>query len=206
MKGTGGRQARSAWIVAVALCLSCSNKPPEDTNYASTLAADRAAKDAAFQKDSDPVPPNRKGELLPLAYYPIDPQYKVAAVLRPIDDRTVIPMPTSSGAPRQMRRVGVLEFSLHGEPRTLTALVEVNAPNLDHLFLPFSDLTAGTETYPAGRYLDLNRNATGIYEIDFNRAYNPYCYYNLSYECPFPPPENRLKIPILAGERIKVKS
>lgn len=192
--------------MAAALCVGCSNKPPEDTNYASTLAADRAAKDAAFQKEADPVPPNRKGELLPLAYYPIDPQYKVAAVLKPIDDPTVIPMPTSSGAPRQMRRVGVLEFSLHGEPRTLTALVEVNAPNLDHLFLPFSDLTAGTETYPAGRYLDLNRNATGIYEIDFNRAYNPYCYYNLSYECPFPPPENRLKIPILAGERIKVKS
>ena len=66
--------------------------------------------------------------------------------------------------------------------------------------MPFSDLTSGTETYAAGRFIDLNRNATGIYELDFNRAYIPYCYYNPTYECPYPPPENRLKIPIRAGE------
>ena len=64
----------------------------------------------------------------------------------------------------------------------------------------FSDLTSGTETYPAGRYIDLYRNATGLYELDFNRAFNPYCYYNESYDCPFPPPENRLQLPIRAGE------
>ena len=206
MKGTRGRPARSAWILAVVLCLDCSSRPPEDANYASKLAADRAAKDATFQKDSDPVPPSRKDELLPLAYYPIDPQYKVAAVLRPIDDQTVISIPTNSGAPRRMRRVGLLEFSLQGEPRTLTALVEVSAPNLNDLFVPFGDLTSGTETYPAGRYLDLRRNATGIYEIDFNRAYNPWCYYNESYECPFPPAENRLTIAVRAGEMVRTKS
>ena len=69
-----------------------------------------------------------------------------------------------------------------------------------------SDLTSGTETYAAGRYMDLDRNATGIYELDFNRAYHPYCYYNLTYECPIPPPENRLKVPIRAGERIKKRT
>ena len=85
----------------------------------------------------------------------------------------------------------------------LTAFVEVGAPNNDHLFVPFSDLTTGTETYPGGRYLDLDRNATGIYVIDFNRAYHPYCYYNPTWECPYPPAENRLKLPIRAGERLK---
>ena len=63
------------------------------------------------------------------------------------------------------------------------------------LFVAFSDLTNGTETYAAGRFMDLTRNRTGIYEVDFNRAYIPYCYYNPTYECPLPPPENRLKIP-----------
>ena len=63
----------------------------------------------------------------------------------------------------------------------------------------FSDLTSGIETYSAGRYLDLSRNPTGIYDLDFNLAYHPYCYYNVSYECPYPPPENRLKVPIHAG-------
>ena len=54
-----------------------------------------------------------------------------------------------------------------------------------------------------GTLLDLPPNGTDIYEVDFNRAYNPYCYYNQSYECPYPPRENRLQIPIRAGEKIK---
>ena len=65
-----------------------------------------------------------------------------------------------------------------------------------------NDLTNGTETYPGGRYLDLDRTATGIYDLDFNRAYHPFCYYNSSYDCPVPPAENRLKMPIRAGEKL----
>ncbi len=68
--------------------------------------------------------------------------------------------------------------------------------------MPFTDLTTGTETYAAGRYLDLERTATGIYEIDFNRAYHPFCYYDARFDCPYPPPENRLQTPIRAGERL----
>ena len=83
-------------------------------------------------------------------------------------------MPTSTGALREMRRVGTLEFTLKGQPLKLTAFVDVGERNLDHLFVPFTDLTTGTETYPGGRYLDLDRNTTGIYDIDFNRAYHPY--------------------------------
>jgi len=70
----------------------------------------------------------------------------------------------------------------------------------------FSDMTSGTETYAAGRYIDLDRTASGIYELDFNKAYHPYCVYNASYECPYPPPENRLKVPIHAGEKLKDKA
>ncbi len=188
-------------LAAACLLVSCSPTPPEPKDYAARLAADRAAKDAAFQSGSDPVPAARHAELLPLAYFPIDPGYDVPAVLNPTDDRTVFQMPTSSGAPRDMRRVGSLEFTLKGQPLKLTTFVEVATPT--HLFVAFSDLTSGNETYPAGRYVDIDRNGTGIYEIDFNRAYNPYCYYNPTYECPYPPPENRLKIPVRAGERIK---
>jgi uncharacterized protein (DUF1684 family) len=39
--------------------------------------------------------------------------------------------------------------------------------------------------------------------LDFNAAYTPYCYYNPSFECPYPPAENRLTVPIKAGERIE---
>ena len=43
------------------------------------------------------------------------------------------------------------------------------------------------ETYPGGRYLELDRTATGIYDIDFNRAFHPFCFYNPTYDCPYPP-------------------
>jgi uncharacterized protein len=189
------------------LVCACGNKPPEDPkSYVAEIAAARASKDEAFKSGSDsPVPENRRAELLPLAYFPIDPDYKTAAALSPTNDTTVLQVPTSTGGLRQMRRVGSLEFGLKAQTLKLTAFVEVGAPDLNHLFVPFIDLTSGTETYPGGRYLDLNRNATGIYEIDFNRAYFPYCYYSPTYECPYPPPENRLKTPIRAGERFKTQ-
>ena len=59
---------------------------------------------------------------------------------------------------------------------------------MTRLFVPFSDLTSGTETYAAGRFSTSIRTGTGSYELDFNRAYIPYCYYNATYECPYPPP------------------
>ena len=187
---------------------ACSNKPPEDPkDYVTVIRLARAVKDAEFKNGAkSPVPENRRAELLPLGYFPIDPDYKTAASLKPSSDTAVLQVATSTGTVRQMRRVGSLEFTLKGQPLKLTAFVEVNAPNIDHLFVPFSDLTTGTETYPGGRYLDLDRNATGIYEMDFNSAYFPYCFYNPTYECPYPPAENRLKIPVRAGERFKVGS
>lgn len=172
-------------------------------DYVAQVAAARAEKDAEFQKTSDPVPDNRKAEFLPLAYFAIDPAYGVPASLKPIKDDTVVEMPTSTGAQRKMRRAGTLEFMLKGQPLRLTAFVEVGAADVNRLFVPFSDMTSGTETYPAGRYLDLDRSKNGVYIVDFNRAYHPYCYYNPTWDCPYPPAENRLKIPVRAGEKRK---
>lgn len=191
-------------LLAAFLCASaCSNTPPEAKNYVAKLSAERAAKDAAFAATDDPVPAERHAELLPLVYFAIDPDYDVPAALKPAGNTAPIKMPTSTGTERDMRRVGTLEFTLKGEPLKLTAFVEVGAKDLDRLFVPFADLTTGTDTYPGGRYLDLDRTASNVYDLDFNRAYNPYCYFNASYECPYPPAESRLKVPIRAGERVK---
>jgi uncharacterized protein (DUF1684 family) len=196
----------SALVAAFVLAVStaCGHKPPDDPkDYAARIGAARAEKDRAFQSSNDPVPANRKAEFLPLAYFPVDSDYHVLAALNPAAQQTRLMMPTSSGQEREMRRVGSLTFTLKGQPMTLTAFVEAAAPDMNRLFVPFSDLTSGTETYAAGRFLDLDRTATEIYELDFNKAYIPYCYYNASYECPYPPPENRLQIPVRAGERMK---
>jgi len=188
-------------ILSIAVA-ACRNRPPDDRNYETGIAAARAAKDVAFKNSSDPVPPSRHAELLPLAYFPIEPSYKVPASLKPTTDRAIITLP-STGGQRRMRKVGTLEFLLKGQALQLSAFLEIGGSNADRLFVAFTDMTSGTETYPGGRYLDLDRNATGIYEIDFNRAYHPYCYYDPTYDCPYPPPENRLKVPIRAGERLK---
>jgi uncharacterized protein (DUF1684 family) len=83
----------------------------------------------------------------------------------------------------------------------LTAFGEAGVP-ISRLFVPFADQTSGNETYDAGRYMELDPTATGFYLVDFNVAYHPYCYYSPEYDCPFPPAENRLAVPIRAGERL----
>lgn len=191
---------------AVALTAACSPQPPDEGDYVTRITTARSYKDKQFQDTDDPVPQNRKATVLPLLYYPIDPAYNVPAELKPSGDMTVIDMLTSTGALEKYKRAGTLEFTVNGQQLGLTAFVDAAAPNLNHLFVPFTDATSGTDTYKAGRYLELQRTASGFYELDFNRAFNPYCYYNLTYSCPLPPAENQLKVPIPAGEKIKGKA
>ena len=99
-----------------------------------------------------------------------------------------------------MERVGGLEFTLQGQQLTLAAFVE-EGQALESLFVPFADKTTGTETYSAGRYLDITPTRTGLYEVNFNKAYNPSCAYNERYECPYPPASNRLSVFVRAGEK-----
>ena len=102
-----------------------------------------------------------------------------------------------------MERIGVLEFTLQGQALRLSAFKEVGEPD-DRLFVPFTDLDdrARRRTRRAATSTSRAR-ATGIYVVDFNLAYNPYCYYNPTYDCPYPPKENRLQVAIRAGEKIK---
>src|SRR5215470_7960549 len=186
------------------LC-ACTSGPPapdEDAgSYVREVADARAEKDRVFAADAQTIPPDKRAIFLPLKYYAVDPALKVPAALTLSKDRPVFDMPTSTGTNRKMQRVGVLEFILQGQPTSLAAFVEDGTQQITSLFVPFADLTTGKETYSAGRYLDLKPTATGFYVIDFNRAYNPTCAYNPTWECPYPPAENRLKASIRAGEK-----
>jgi len=208
-----GRRARRRAAVAAALLslgalgAACSPRGPSAVPYRERVEALRTAKEQFLSTGADsPIPAARQRELLPLAYFPIDESYVVAASLVPSELEPAMEMPTSTGQRRQMRRAGTLKFALKGRPCQLTAFVEAGSPDVNRLFVPFGDMTNGTETYAPGRYLDLDRSATGLYEVDFNRAYHPYCYYNETYDCPYPPAENRLSLPVRAGERIRKSS
>jgi uncharacterized protein (DUF1684 family) len=111
------------------------------------------------------------------------------------------PLAMSLGAPESYQRWGTAEFELNGQPQKLTLLQKAGDKQL---FVPFTDPTNGQQTYGAGRYLDVPlppAEATEL-ELDFNQAYSPYCAYNHDFSCPKPPAENRLTVPVVAGEQV----
>jgi uncharacterized protein (DUF1684 family) len=186
-------------IFLLLLVAGCSSGPED---YAGRITSERQQKDTMFRKGGkdSPVKPGEVDKFLPLSYFPVDESYAVPAQLEPAPERVAVTMPTSTGQLRTVERVGMLKFNLKGQPLKLTAFLEQGSRAL---FVPFSDLTSGTETYQAGRYMNLEPSPSGIYIVDFNVAYNPYCYYNAEYDCPLPPAENRLSVPIRAGERMR---
>ena len=192
-------------------CTSGPAPPEEETgvSYEQRVSTARAEKDKYFRESGDSDNPfkglseERRNALLPLSYYPVDQTFAVPASLKVAEDQPVFDMPTSTGKMRKMRQVGTLVFTLKGQPLTLGAFADANTPDLSRVFVPFADATTGKDTYEAGRYLDIDRTATGNYIIDFNEAYNPYCAYNATFECPYPPQPNRLKVPVLAGEKVR---
>jgi uncharacterized protein len=205
----------SAAVLVAAFALGgCTSGPApgDDSAYLNDIAAARADKDQQFRQlpecgnqapeECSPVPGAKRSKVVPLRYYPVDPAFSVPAMLKLSQERPVFEMPTSTGTIRRMQLVGSLQFSLKGQPQTLGAFVEEGTQQITTLFVPFADMTTGTETYSAGRYLDLHPTSSGYYTIDFNGAYNPYCAYSAAYECPYPPPSNRLKLAVTAGEKV----
>jgi uncharacterized protein len=199
----------AAATLAAAAIVGCSSGPPPPLPaqpYEATVAEHRKTKDLIFRTDpvNSPIPAGERATFPGLVYFPVDPAYHVPASLS--EDRNappvIIELTTSGGTIDRMTRVGVLTFRLPSGVHTLAAFA-TDADGLRRLFVPFGDLTNRVETYGGGRYLNLDRTATGVYDLDFNLAYNPYCVYNINYTCPIPPPENRLQVSIRAGERMR---
>jgi uncharacterized protein (DUF1684 family) len=173
-----------------------------DAPNAVDVATWRAEKDRFMRSADSPVPQEQRRDFPPLEYFPVDPAYTVPASLAVAPGKDILELSTSGGLRRKMRKIGTLQFTLKDQALTLTAFVDAETNDVRRLFVPFGDLTNGNETYPGGRYLDLERTATGFYTVDFNRTYNPFCVFNTTYDCPYPPRENRLKVPVRAGEKL----
>jgi hypothetical protein len=177
-------------------------------SYADAIEQYRADKDAYFRAGAgSPVPVAERASFAGLPYYPVDEAYIVEGLeLQPYDgDEPVrFEIPTTDGRLRPAERAGVFRFPLGGAERTLTAYRVASAGGEVHdsLFVPFLDATSGTETYGAGRYLDLDQEDDGTWTIDFNLAYHPSCVYDPRFSCPLTPAENRLSLRVAAGERL----
>ena len=138
-----------------------------------------------------------------LAYYPVDPACRFELELHEHERKDVIEIDDTAGQRRRLLRWGEFRFTLGESTCTLHAYK--SDPRERRLFVPFRDATSGSETYGAGRYLDLEpeRHLTsdGKWIVDFNEAYSPWCAYSKDYACPFVPPENWLPVPVRAGEK-----
>ncbi len=133
----------------------------------------------------------------------MDLRYRLRVKLKKYRRPQRIEIVTSRGLKRAALRYGEFRFKLLGKSLRLQVykLLDLQAEHRRLLFVPFTDATSGTETYAGGRYLDIEETPDDVYTLDFNLAYNPYCAYNHNFDCPIPPEENHLPVPVRAGEK-----
>lgn len=173
-----------------------------DDEYAQVIAKERAEKSDFLKSGAGSPFATLTENFEDPNYFKPDLKYRINASLLPIKDKNVIVLPTSDGKDQKYLEYAHATFTVDGTECTLLILeVMEMGPQRGKLFLAFADDTSGKETYGGGRYLDVKKvpAATSVV-LDFNNAYNPYCAYNNSYSCPFPPSENVLKVAIRAGE------
>ena len=139
-------------------------------------------------------------------FFTVNENYRVLAKFEKLTDTDGFIMKTSGVKTPKYFRYGVLYFSIDKKQLKLTIYQSQNlladSVYKNYLFIPFTDLTSGEESYGGGRYLDffIDDIKNNELTIDFNKAYNPYCAYATGYNCPIPPAENDLPLPIKAGE------
>lgn len=193
-------------LLTMAFFASCGNAKPSKEELVFIEAAvnkDRSDKDGYFKSANSPLSDSLKALFHGLEYFPFDPSFVFKIRLRRYNNPREVDMLTSKGKIKHYVEYGYFEFDLYGKQR-----LNVFRPkpaiegHTDYLFIPFKDATTGTESYPAGRYMELMLNdSTENYTLDFNTAYNPWCAYSDNYNCPYPPKENVLKVPVNAGEK-----
>ncbi len=191
-----------AFVVAVIIFYSYSGGG-SDESYFDELTKERQAKNDFLQSGDESPFGNEKKNFKSLNYFAPNLNYRISARLVPIERKKAIALPTSDGIEKKYLEYAYAQFEINGESCKLLILeIMDDGPYRGTLFLAFADATSATETYGAGRYIDLKKTpgASSIV-LDFNKAYNPYCAYSDNYSCPFPPRENTLKPAIRAGEK-----
>jgi hypothetical protein len=139
-----------------------------------------------------------------LRWYAPNAAYRIHARWIPYNPPKVLDIPTVLGTTTHMPAPGVAEFTLDGQVLRLEPVLE--DPKATDLFFILRDATSKTTTYGAGRFLSTELPDHGVSQpgevwLDFNRLVNPPCAFTPYATCPLPPPQNRLSVPIPAGEQ-----
>lgn len=164
----------------------------------------RDTRDRLFgEHPQSPYDANARRDVPPLPYAAYDPAWRFVVTLDPAPAEEAVLGHSAAGGTRA-RRAGTVTLLLAAGPARLSVWW------LDQygggLFLPFRDATNGEQTYGGGRYvLDSAKGADlGMVEgrlvVDLNFAYHPSCAYDPAWSCPLAPPDERIPIPVHAGE------
>lgn len=169
-----------------------------------------AAERAAFRARHWPYDPTLRFEVRVEPAEPAEPREpgEPGAPGAPTPLPTGLAIATSGEGAFALERIGRVRLPFPDRPRTLS--VYWLADYAGGLFVPFRDATNGTETYGAGRYVidtakgaDLGGDAAaGTILVDLNFAYHPSCAFDPRWACPLAAPEDRLDLPVRAGERL----
>jgi uncharacterized protein (DUF1684 family) len=177
------------------------------TDHVEAFSLFRQTRDDLYKNHSQSVfSPAERDQFDGLNYFDYDPAYRVVAQLDTDFEPQSYKLDLSDDGKFVMEQIGTVRFTLptgNGE----LGVFWVKAYG-GGIFIPFRDATNTYDTYGGGRYLydtvkgaDLGTTDDSII-LDFNYAYHPSCYYNPRWDCPLAPVQNRLSIPVNAGEVI----
>ena len=153
--------------------------------------------------EESPLMESDRIEFNGLDFFEPDTNYRVVAILNRTPEALPFLMPTTTERKARERVYGIAQFTINGQSFELEVYQNMDLLDdeeyFDYLFLPFTDLTNGKESYTGGRYIGLTIPDGDSLVIDFNKAYNPYCAYNKKYSCPIVPKVNHLETEVKAG-------
>lgn len=185
-------------------CSKNENNMKLDKHYVSQLIQERENKDWEMQYDKySPFKVDSLAKFEPLKYYEPTAEFVFKSKLYKNNSQDTILIFGTRGEERKAIVEGYVVLNYKEIDHKLNIYKSFGPQGQSYYSIWFTDQTTGKETYSVGRYLDfkLNSDLEFIYEIDFNRAYNPYCAYSYLFTCPIPTKEDYLDFEIRAGEK-----
>jgi uncharacterized protein len=186
-------------FVLTLLIMACGGK----SAYVNKIEHEQKRRNAVFiNPEQSPLDTAEIRLFKGLHFFAPDEQYRVSATITWLPQIGYVQLPQSDGNTMPYMQIAVIDFSLLGKNYQLSCYQNEQMKQQHILFIPFSDVTNGKQTYAGGRYIDLPYvDRKNEVELDFNLAYVPFFAHSPRYSCPKVPAHNHLPLEIFAGEK-----
>ena len=133
-------------------------------------------------------------------WYNVNPAFKVNAKFVPYPPGRKLSIVNVIDEISEEPCPGYVEFTLKGKKYKMDVVGDGGG-----LFFVMRDGTSGDTTYRPSRflYVDKKPEPNEMFQLDFNKTYNPPCAFSEFTTCPLPPEQNILKTRIEAGEKYR---